>query len=44
MATKSKTSTADSKANVTFNNGGYVVNGNEVLDLVASLSKKSRTS
>ena len=28
----------DSKANLTFNNGGYVVKGDETLDLVVSLS------
>ena len=35
--TSSSSFFGDSKANVTFNNGGYVVNGDEVLDLVISL-------
>ena len=36
--TSSSSFFGDSKANLTFNNGGYVVNGNETLDLVVSLS------
>jgi hypothetical protein len=35
--TSSSSFFGDSKANLTFNNGGYVVNGNETLDLVVSL-------
>ena len=36
--TSSSSFFGDSKANLTFNNNGYVVNGNETLDLVISLS------
>ena len=36
--TSSSSFFGDSKANLTFNNNGYVVNGNETLDLVVSLS------
>ena len=36
--TSSSSFFGDSKANLTFNNGGYVVNGSETLDLVVSLS------
>ena len=35
--TSSSSFFGDSVANLTFNNGGYVVNGNETLDLVVSL-------
>ncbi len=35
--TSSSSFFGDSKANLTFNNGGYVVNGDEKLDLVVSL-------
>ena len=36
--TSSSSFFGDSKANLTFNNGGYVVKGDETLDLVVSLS------
>jgi hypothetical protein len=36
--TSSSSFFGDSVANLSFNNGGYVVNGNETLDLVVSLS------
>ena len=34
----------DSKANLTFNNGGYVVKGDETLDLVVSLDKDKQAA
>ena len=37
--TSASTFFGDSKANVTFSNGGYVVKGDETLDLVVSLNK-----
>ena len=42
--TSASTFFGDSKANVTFSNGGYVVKGDETLDLVVSLNNNKHTS